>query len=137
MGSAIVDYNLRLAPSYVLDPLFPILRSLSTAEPPPAGEAERYKSEDGAEVLRVPRRQYFATFHTFFCDLERVAEWLHEFRLLGSTSEGFPDQELDSIENRGFVCQGPEVAGITVECGRTQSANYPSTFGPILHNWSP
>lgn len=116
MGLSVVDYNLRLAPSDVLDPLFPILRSLSTAELPPACKAERYKSEDGSEVLRVPRRQYFATFHTFFCDLERVAEWLHRFRLLGNAPDGFPDEELlDSIENRGFVCQGPELAGITVE----------------------
>jgi hypothetical protein len=116
MGSSVVDYNLRLAPSYVLDPLFPTLRLLPTAELPLAGEAERYKSEDGSEFLRVPRRQYFATFQTFFCDLERVAEWLHRFRLLGNAPDGFRDEELlDSIENRGFVCQGPELAGITVE----------------------
>lgn len=116
MGSSVVEYNLRLAPSYMLDPIFPILRPLSIAELPPAGEAERYKSEDGTEVLRVPRRRYFATFQTFFCDLERVAEWLHRFRLLGNAPDCLLDEELlDSIENRGFVCQGPESAGITVE----------------------
>ena len=116
MGSSVVDYNIQLAPSYVLDPLFPILGPLSTAELLPVGEAERYRSEDGTEFLRVPRRQYFATFHTFFCDLERVAEWLHRFRLLGNAPDGFSDEELlDSIENRGFVCQGPELADVTIE----------------------
>src|ERR1700674_3295823 len=47
MGLSVIDYNLQVAPSYVLDPLFPILGPLSTAGLPPAGEAERYRSEDG------------------------------------------------------------------------------------------
>ena len=116
MGLSVVDYNLEAAPSNVLDPLFPILGSLSAAELLPAGEAERFRSEDSTEVLRVPRRQYFAAFHTFFCDLERVAEWLHGFELLGNAPDGFPEEELlDSIEHRGFVCQGPELTGVTIE----------------------
>jgi hypothetical protein len=121
MGLSVVDYNLQAAPSNVLDPLFPILGPLSAAELLPAGEAERFRSEDGNEVLRVPRRQYFAAFHTFFCDLERVAEWLYEFGLLGNAPDGFPDEELlDSIEHRGFVCQGPELAGLTIEYRENQ-----------------
>jgi len=48
--------------------------------------------------------------------LERVAEWLHRFQLVGNVPEGFPDEELlDSVEHRGFVCQGPELAGVTIE----------------------
>jgi hypothetical protein len=121
MGLSVVDYNLQAAASNVLDPLFPILGPLSAAELLPAGEAERFRSEDGNEVLRVPRRQYFAAFHTFFCDLERVAEWLYEFGLLGNAPDGFPDEELlDSIEHRGFVCQGPELAGVTIEYRENQ-----------------
>ena len=73
MGLSVVDYNLQAGPSNVLGPLFPILGPRSTAELLPAGEAGRYTSEDGTEVLRVPRSQYFAAFQTFFCDLERVA----------------------------------------------------------------
>jgi len=116
MVLSVIDYNLQMAPSYVLDPLFPILGPLSTAELPPAGEAERYRSEDGTEVLRVRRRQYFAAFQAFFCDLERVAQWLHAFQLVGNAPDGFRDEErLDSIERRGFVCQGPELAGVTIE----------------------
>jgi len=116
MGSCAVDYNLEKAPSYVLDPRFPILGPLSSTELLPAGQAERYRWDDGTQVLRVPRRQYFAAFHTFFCDLERVAEWLHRFQLVGNVPEGFPDEELlDSVEHRGFVCQGPELAGVTIE----------------------
>jgi len=121
MGSSVVDYNLELAPPYVLDPLFPILGPLSTAELPPAGEAEKQRLDDGTEVLRVPKRQYFAAFHTFFCDLEQVADWLHGFRLLGKVPDAFPDDEsLDSIEHRGFVCQGPELAGVTIEYRENQ-----------------
>jgi hypothetical protein len=116
MGLSVIDYNLQVAPSYVLDPLFPILGPLSAAELLPAGEAERYRSEDGTEVLRVRRRQYFAAFQTFFCDLERVAQWLHAFQLVGDAPDGFRDEErLDSIERRGFVCQGPELAGVNIE----------------------
>ncbi len=37
-----------VCPIRVLDPLFPILGPLSTAELLPAGEAERYRSEDCA-----------------------------------------------------------------------------------------
>jgi hypothetical protein len=107
MGLSVVDYNLQVAPSYVLDPHFPILGPLSTAELLPAGKAERYRSEDGTEVLRVPRRQCFAAFQTFFCDLERVAQWLHAFQLVGNAPDEFRDEErVDSIERRGFVCQG-------------------------------
>jgi hypothetical protein len=95
---------------------FQILRPLSTVELPPAGEAESYRSEDGTEVLRVRRRQYFAAFQTFFCDLERVAQWLHAFQLIGNAPDGLRDEErLDSLERRGFVCQGPELAGVTIE----------------------
>jgi hypothetical protein len=116
MGLSVIDYNLQVAPSYVLDPLFPILGPLSAAELLPAGEAERYRSEDGTEVLRVRRRQYFAAFQTFFCDLERVAQWLHAFQLVGDAPDGFRDEErLDSIERRGFVSQGPELAGVNIE----------------------
>jgi hypothetical protein len=89
MGLFVIDYNLQVAPSYVLDPLFPILGPLSTAELLPAGKAERYRSEDGTEVLRVPRRQCFAAFQTFFCDLERVAQWLHAFQLVGMRRRSF------------------------------------------------
>ena len=116
MGLSVIDYDLQVAPSYVLDPLFPILGPLSTAELLPAGKAERYRSEDGTVVLRVPRRQYFAAFQTFFCDLERVAQWLHAFRLVENGPDEFRDEErLDSIERRGFVCQGPELASATIE----------------------
>jgi len=116
MGLSVIDYNLRVAPSNVLDPLFPILGPLSTAELPPAGEATRYRTDDGTEFLRVPRRQYFAALQTFFCDLERVAEWLRVFQLVGTAPDEFRDEEwLDSIEHRGFVCQGPELAGATIE----------------------
>ena len=35
---------------------------------------------------------------------------------VGNAPDGFRDEELlNSIENRGFVRQGPELAGITVE----------------------
>jgi hypothetical protein len=116
MGLSVIDYNLQAAPSNVLDPLFPILGPLSTTELLPAGDAKRYRSEDGTEVLRIPRRQYFAAFQTFFCDLERVAQWLHALQLLGTAPDRFRDAEwLDSIEDRGFVCQGPELAGATIE----------------------
>ena len=116
MGLSVIDYNLQMAPSYVLDPLFPVLGPLSTAELPPAGEAQRYKWEDGTEVLRVRKRQYFAAFQTFFCDLERLARWLHAFQLVGNAPDEFGDEERsDSIERRGFVCQGPELAGVTIE----------------------
>ena len=116
MGLSVIDYNLQVAPSYVLDPLFPILGSLSTAELLPAGEEERHRSEDGSEVLRVPRRQYFAAFQTFFCDLERVAQWLHAFQLVGSAPDRFRDEEwLNPSSAGGFVCQGPELAGTTIE----------------------
>jgi len=68
------------------------------------------------DVLRVTRRQYFAAFQTFFCDLERVAQWLHAFQLVGISPDEFCDEEwLDLIEHRGFVCQGPELAAITIE----------------------
>ena len=116
MGVSVVDYNLQVAPAYVLDPLFPILGPLSSAELLPSGEAARYRSNDGTEVLRITRRQYFAAFHTFFCDLERVAQWLHAFPLLGDTPYTIDDEEgIESIEHRGFVCQGPELASITIE----------------------
>lgn len=116
MGFSVIDYNLQVAPSYVLDPLFPILGPLSTTELLPTGEAERYSLEDGTEVLRLPRRQYFASFHTFFCDLERVAQWLHAFQLVGNAPDGLRNEErMDSIERRGFVCQGPELASATIE----------------------
>jgi hypothetical protein len=94
----------------------PILPPVSTVELPPAGVAESYRSEDGTEVLRIRRRQYFAAFQTFFCDLERVAQWLHAFPLVGNAPDGLRDEErLDSIERRGFVCQGSELAGVTIE----------------------
>src|SRR5713226_9443505 len=49
-------------------------------------------------------------------DLERVAQWLHAFQLVGNVPDGFRDEErLDSIERRGFVCQGPELAAVTIE----------------------
>ena len=117
MGSCVVDYNLEVAPSYVLDPRFPILGALTSAALLPVGQPERYRWDDGTQVLRVPRRQYFAASHTFFSDLERVAEWLRRFQLLGNVPpEGFLDEELlDSVEHRGFVCQGPELAGVTIE----------------------
>src|SRR5215813_2255361 len=116
MGLSVIDYNLQVAPSSVDDPLFPNLGPLSTAELLPARKAERYRSEDGTEVIRVPRRQYFAAFQTFFCDLERVAQWLHAFQLVGNAPDEFSDEErLDSIERRGFVCQGPELASATIE----------------------
>jgi len=116
MGQSVIDYNLRVSPSKVLDPLFPILGPLSTAELLPAGEATRYRTEDGTEFLRVPRSQYFAALQTFFCDLERVAQWLHAFQLVETAPHGFRDVEwLDSIEHRGFVCQGPELANATIE----------------------
>ena len=45
-----------------------------------------------------------------------MAEWLHRFQLVGNVPEGFPDEELlDSVEHQGFVCQGPELAGVTIE----------------------
>ena len=48
--------------------------------------------------------------------MERVAQWLHAFQLVGNVPDGFRDEErLDSIECRGFVCQGPELAGVTIE----------------------
>src|SRR5215472_18117303 len=116
MGLSVIDYNLQVAPSNVLDPLFPILGPLFATELLAAGEAKRHRSEDGTDVLRVPRRQYFAAFQTFFCDLERVAQWLHAFRLIGNAPDEFRDEErLDSIERRGFVCQGPELASATIE----------------------
>jgi hypothetical protein len=41
--------------------------------------------------------------------------------LLGNAPDGFPDEELlDSIEHRGFVCQGPELAGVTIEYRENQ-----------------
>jgi hypothetical protein len=116
MGLSVIDYNLQMAPSYVLDPLFPVLGPLSTTELLPVGEAQTYRWEDGTEVLRVRRRQYFAAFQTFFCDLERVARWLHAFQLVGNAPDEFGNAERsDSIERRGFVCQGPELAGVTIE----------------------
>jgi len=116
MGLSVIDYNLRVAPSNVLDPLFPILGSLSTTELPPAGEAIRYRTEDNTEFLRVPRRQYFAAVQTFFCDLERVAQWLHAFQLVGAAPDEVRHEEwLDSIEHRSFVCQGPELSDTGIE----------------------
>jgi hypothetical protein len=48
--------------------------------------------------------------------LERVAQWLHAFPLVGNAPDGLRDEErLDSIERRGFVCQGSELAGVTIE----------------------
>ena len=52
-------------------------------------------------------RQYFACLHTFFCELERVTPWLHALSLLGD--------EPVCIEFRGFVCEGPELTGATME----------------------
>jgi hypothetical protein len=116
MGLSVIDYNLRVGPSKVLDPLFPILGPLSTTELLPAEEATRYRTVDGTEFLRVPRSQYFAAVQTFFCDLERVAQWLHAFQLVETAPHGFGDEEwLDSIEHRGFICQGPELAGASIE----------------------
>jgi hypothetical protein len=116
MGLSVIDYNLQVASSNVLDPLFPVLAPLYATELLAAGEAKRHRSEDGTDVLRVPRRQYFAAFQTFFCDLERVAQWLRSFQLVDNAPDGFRDEEqLDSIERRGFVCQGPELAGVNIE----------------------
>jgi hypothetical protein len=54
-----------------------------------------------------PGGNLFAAFQTFFCDLERVAQWLHAFQLVGNAPDEFRDEErVDSIERRGFVCQG-------------------------------
>ena len=117
MGLSVIDYNLQVAPSNVLDPLIAILGPLFTTELLAAGEAKRHRSEDGTDVLRVPRRQYFAAFRTFFCDLERVAQWLHAFQLLGTAPDEFRDEDwLDFTQHRGFVCQGPELAAVTIEC---------------------
>jgi hypothetical protein len=116
MGLSVIDYNLQVAPSNVLDPLFPILGPLFATGLPAAGEAKRHRSEDGTDALRVPRRQYFAAFQTFFCDLERVAQWLHAFQLLGiAPDESRHEEWLDFIEHRSFVCQGPELAAVTIE----------------------
>ena len=125
MGLSVIDYNLQVAPSYVLDPLFPILGPPSTAELLPAGEAERHRSEDGSEVLRVPRRQYFAAFQTFSCDLERVAQWLHAFQLVGSAPDRFRDEEwLESLERRGFCLPG---AGVGRHYHRISGEQNPSS----------
>jgi hypothetical protein len=36
--------------------------------------------------------------------------------LVDNAPDGFRDEEqLDSIERRGFVCQGPELAGVNIE----------------------
>jgi len=47
MGLSVIDYNLQVVPSNVLDPLFPILGPLFATELPAAGEAKRRRSEDG------------------------------------------------------------------------------------------
>ena len=108
MGLSVIDYNLQVAPSYVLDPLFPILGPLSTAELLPAGGRHRGPARTQEAIFRC--------FPNFFCDLERVAQWLHAFQLVGNTADGFRDEEwFDSIERQGFVCQGSELAGVTIE----------------------
>lgn len=68
----------------------------------------------GTEVLRVTRRQYLAVFHTFFCDLERVAQWLKAFPLLGDAPYATHSEGPVDIEY-GFVCQGSELTDVTME----------------------
>jgi hypothetical protein len=138
MGLSVIDYNLRVGPSKVLDPLFPILGPLSTTELLPAEEATRYRTVDGTEFLRVPRSQYFAAVQTFFCDLERVAQWLHAFQLVETAPHGFGDEEwLDSIEHRGFICQGPELAGASIEYREHKIRQVAFNFASISQSWFP
>jgi len=42
---------------------------------------------------------------------------------------------MESIEHRGFVCQGPELASIIIEYRKTKSVKSPRGFGSIPPNW--
>jgi len=113
IGLSTVDYNLQMASASVLDRFVPIPGSSAGTELPPFREPEMHKLDDGTEVLRVTRRQYLAVFHTFFCDLERVAQWLKAFPLLSDARDA-THIGLVNIEY-GFVCQGSELTDVTME----------------------